>query len=290
VCLTEKFDRSFAALWTPPAWSGDGRSITVAAEDRGALALYRVSAMGAPAPAPLVAGERIVGGFSVSRDGRSLAFTASDPVSPPEVFLATADGGGERRLTRLNDDWRGQVRLSAPEHFEYERDGVAIDGWVMKPFGWTPGHKYPALLNIHGGPHTQYGFGFFDEFQVYAGAGYVVIYTNPRGSQGCGEAFARAVIADWGGVDYADVMAGLDAAIRRHPDIDQDRLGVLGGSYGGFLTSWIVGHTDRFKAACSERAVNDQWGMFGTSDIGHVFNQVELGALPWQNLEEYVKR
>src|SRR5262249_47373022 len=166
VCLTEKFDRSFAALWTPPAWSGDGRSITVAAEDRGALALYRVSAMGAPAPAPVVAAERFLRGFSVSRDGRWLAFTASAPVSPPEVFLATADGGGERRLTRLNDDWRGQVRLSAPEHFEYERDGVAIDGWVMKPFGWTPGHKYPALLNIHGGPHTQYGFGFFDEFQV----------------------------------------------------------------------------------------------------------------------------
>jgi dipeptidyl aminopeptidase/acylaminoacyl peptidase len=117
-----------------------------------------------------------------------------------------------------------------------------------------------------------------------------VIYTNPRGSQGYGEAFTRAVIRDWGGGDYADVMAGLDEALRRHDVIDSDRVGVMGGSYGGFLTSWIVGHTDRFKAACSERAVNDQWGMFGTSDIGHLFNVIELGVPPWEDAGVYLDR
>ena len=160
----------------------------------------------------------------------------------------------------------------------------------MKPSSPSSGAKRPGLLNIHGGPHAQYGHGFFDEFQVYAGAGYVVVYTNPRGSQGYGEAFTRAVVGDWGGGDYADVMAALDETLARHAFIDPLRLGVMGGSYGGFLTSWTIGHTDRFKAACSERAVNDQWGMFGTSDIGHIFNKVELGALPWEDLAPYVER
>jgi dipeptidyl aminopeptidase/acylaminoacyl peptidase len=162
---------------------------------------------------------------------------------------------------------------------------------VMRPPGFVAGRRYPALLNVHGGPHAQYGHGFFDEFQVYAGAGYVVIYANPRGSQGYGEAFAQAVVGDWGGGDYADVMAVLDEAIARCPLIDAERLGILGGSYGGFLTSWTVGHTTRFKAACSERAVNCQYTMFGTSDIGHSFNMVELGGtLPWEDMARYVER
>jgi dipeptidyl aminopeptidase/acylaminoacyl peptidase len=206
------------------------------------------------------------------------------------VFVARADGSGERQLTDLNAGWRAEVALSRPERFQVARAGFEVDGWVMKPVGLTPGDRRPALLNIHGGPHAQYGHGFFDEFQVYASAGYGVVFANPRGSQGYGEAFTRAVIGDWGGGDYADVMAALDEALARHDFIDRDRLGVMGGSYGGFLTSWTVGHTDRFKAACSERAVNDQLGMFGTSDIGHLFNKIELGVLPWEDLGPYVER
>jgi dipeptidyl aminopeptidase/acylaminoacyl peptidase len=159
----------------------------------------------------------------------------------------------------------------------------------MKPFGFEPGKRYPALLNVHGGPHTQYGQYFFDEFQVYAGAGYVVIYTNPRGSQGYGEEYTRAVIGDWGGVDFADVMAGVDEALRRYDFIDPERLGVMGGSYGGFLTSWTVGHTTRFKAACSERAVNNTYTLFGTSDIGHSFSEAQSGYLPWENMAWYIE-
>jgi dipeptidyl aminopeptidase/acylaminoacyl peptidase len=158
----------------------------------------------------------------------------------------------------------------------------------MKPFGARKGERYPTLLNIHGGPHTQYGYTFFDEFQVYAGAGYGVVFTNPRGSQGCGESFTRAVVRDWGGVDYADVMAGLDAALAACDWIDPQRLGVMGGSYGGYLTSWIVGHTDRFRAASSERALNDFRSMVGTSDIGHTFPEQQAGALPWDDPEWYV--
>jgi dipeptidyl aminopeptidase/acylaminoacyl peptidase len=220
-----------------------------------------------------------------------LAFAASAAATPAEVFVSGADGSGERQLTGLNRAWQEATALAAPERFQITRAGLEIDGWVMRPADFVPGRRYPALLSIHGGPHAQYGNGFFDEFQVYAGAGYAVIYANPRGSQGYGEAFAQAVVGDWGGGDYADVMAVLDEALRRSPFIDPDRLGVLGGSYGGFLTSWTVGHTDRFKAACSERAVNCQYTMFGTSDIGSTFNVVEMGgAMPWEDMTRYIER
>ena len=292
-CLTEGFDRSCAPLDLAPLWSPDGAWITFAAEDGGALACYRVRAGGTDVPAAverIIGGERVVTGLSASGDGTRLAFTATDPVSPPEVFAATADGSGERRLTDFNRQWKAGVALAQPERFRFERAGFVVDGWLMKPAGWTEGGRFPGLLNIHGGPHAQYSWAFFDEVQVQAGAGYGVIYLNPRGSQGYGEAFTRAVVGDWGGGDFADVMAGLDEALRRAPWIDPRRLGVLGGSYGGFLTSWTVGHTDRFRAACSERAVNYHPSMFGTSDIGHLFNEVEIGGLPWEKPEVYTER
>jgi len=289
-CLTSDFDRSCAPLGTAPVWSADGRWIVFASEDRGDLGICRVAAGASGGARRVVTGERVVTGMSSSADGGRLAFTATDPVTPAEVFVAAADGSDERRLTDLNRAWRDEVALARPERFTFERAGFSVDVWVMKPHGFRPDASWPALLNIHGGPHTQYGHGFFDEFQVYAAAGYTVIYANPRGSQGYGEAFTRAVVGDWGGGDYADVMAALDQALVRHPFIDPARLGVMGGSYGGFLTSWIVGHTGRFKAACSERAVNDHYGMFGNSDIGHLFNVVELGAAPWDNMAEYLAR
>jgi dipeptidyl aminopeptidase/acylaminoacyl peptidase len=210
---------------------------------------------------------------------------------PAEVFVCAWDGSGQRQLTDANRSWREEVALSSPEHFAFTRAGATLDGWVMRPAGMAPGHRAPVLLNIHGGPHGQYGVGFFDEFQVYAGAGYAVVFVNPRGSRGYGEEFAQAVVGDWGGGDAADVLAGLDEALRRFDFLDPGRLGVMGGSYGGFLTSWLVGHTDRFRAACSERAVNDQRTMFGTSDIGHLFNVAELGGVtPWEDLARYRER
>ena len=291
VCLTDGLDRSCGALHVRPAWSLDGRSIVVAAEDRGDVGLWRISTPAGEPAARIVAGERALNGFSASADGRVLAFAANSPVTPAEVFTCRADGADERRLTDLNRAWTDTVALSAPERYRFTRAGFELDVWVMRPAGFVAGRRYPTLLTIHGGPHAQYGHNFFDEFQVYAGAGYAVVYTNPRGSQGYGEAFAQAVIGDWGGGDYADVMAALDEALARHPFIDPERLGVLGGSYGGFLTSWTVGHTRRFKAACSERAVNCQYTMFGTSDIGASFNVAELGGpMPWEDMARYIER
>ncbi len=294
VCLTAELDRTCQPFFASvgPVWTRTG-FIHFAAEDQGDVSVYRVApgSGGTPAgPTPVVTGARQVTGLSVSTDGAWLAFTATDPVSPPEIHVCRADGTGERRLTDENAAWMAEVRLSAPERLRFTRAGFTVDGWVMKPSGFQAGRRYPTLLSIHGGPATQYGHTFFDEFQVYAGAGYAVVYVNPRGSQGYGEAFARAVIGDWGGGDFADVMAGLDAALARCDFIDPERLGVLGGSYGGYLTSWTVGHTDRFKAACSERALNAFGSMFGTSDIGHFFPEAYSGGrLPWDDPAWYAE-
>ncbi|HEX5531129.1 MAG TPA: S9 family peptidase [Methylomirabilota bacterium] len=289
-CRTEGLDRSCGPLGVRPVWSADGRALTIAAEDQGTLGLFRVGPGDGP-PRRLVSGERVVGSYSASRDGAVVAFTASEPAAPAELFVCGADGGGERRLTDLNRAFTREVALARPERFRFERAGFTVDAWIVKPHGFEPGRRYPLLLNVHGGPHAQYGYPFFDEFQVQAGAGYGVLYANPRGSQGYGEAFASAVVGDWGGGDAADVAAALDEALGRFDWIDPERLGLLGGSYGGFMTSWIVGHSKRFRAACSERAVNVQTSMFGTSDIGFVFNQVELGGvLPWEDPAKYLER
>jgi dipeptidyl aminopeptidase/acylaminoacyl peptidase len=289
-CLTADFDRSCSPLGVRPLWSPGGDAITFAAEDQGSLGIYRVHPDGGPVKR-IVSGERTVTGFSMSRDGTTMVFTASEPDSPADVFVCGADGGGERRLTDFNREWKREVALSRPERFRFERAGMTLDGWIMKPFGFEAGKRYPLLVNVHGGPHAQYGYPFLDEFQVQAGAGYAVLYTNPRGSQGYGEAFTRAVVGDWGGGDAADVQAGLDEALRRFDWIDPARLGLLGGSYGGFMTSWIVGHSTRFRAACSERAVNNHVTMFGSSDIGHLFNVGELGGvLPWEDMTKYLER
>jgi dipeptidyl aminopeptidase/acylaminoacyl peptidase len=164
----------------------------------------------------------------------------------------------------------------------------------VRPPGCDERRSYPVLLSIHGGPFTQYETGFFDEFQVYAGAGYAVVFSNPRGSTGSGEAWARAIRGPvnggpgWGSVDYEDCMAVVDAAIEKFDFIDPGRLGVMGGSYGGFMTSWIVGHTNRFKAAISERAVNQWVSMWGSSDFGWDFKGY-IGAFLFESFDAYVR-
>ena len=290
-CLSDGLDRSCRLLGNSgPLWSVDGNSLTVGVQTQGDVHVYRFDVQNRQAPEIALDGARQITALSAAGDGSRLAFAAMDPTNPAEVFTCRPDGSGERRLTNLNGGWKGEVALSPPQRIACERDGCPLDAWVVKPHGFEPGRRYPLLLNIHGGPHMMYGHDFFDEFQVYGGAGYAVLYANPRGSQGYGEAFTRAVIGDWGGVDHDDVTAALDAALQQCDFIDPQRLGVMGGSYGGYLTTWAVGHTQRFRAACSERAVNNVHTLFGTSDIGHSFAEAQSGWLPWDNLDWYLER
>ncbi len=203
---------------------------------------------------------------------------SSNPTRPAQLSVLDLNDGSERVLVDLNTSWVDEVARSSAEHFVVETaPGIEVDCWIMKPVPFEDGRSYPVLLNVHGGPFTQYGETFFDEFQVYTGAGYGVVFCNPRGSSGQSSAFGQAVVGQMGEPDYHDVMTAFEAALKRMPWADQSRLGVMGGSYGGFMTSWIIGHTKRFKAAISERAVNDWYSMQGASDIGGSFNETYLG-------------
>jgi dipeptidyl aminopeptidase/acylaminoacyl peptidase len=270
-----------------PAWD-DGR-IVFALEDRGRVHVYGVPADGSGAPERLVGGENVVTGFDVRGD--LLVRTATAARSMSELYA------GETQLTEVGKDFESGRELVAPERFTaHSTDGTEVDCWIMRPQGFREGERYPTLLSIHGGPFTQYGVGFFDEFQVWAGAGYAVVYANPRGSSGYSEAWGRAIRGPsngqgpgWGTVDYEDVMAAIDTALERYDFVDAERLGVLGGSYGGYMTTWIVGHTNRFKAACSERAVNNLVSAYGSSDLFWVFAG-HFGSFLYDDLGAWVER
>jgi dipeptidyl aminopeptidase/acylaminoacyl peptidase len=283
--LTAELDRNCGQLppLGHPAW--DGTSIVFPVEDGGNTLLYRVAAHGGAAER-IVDGELRVTGFHAA--GGSIAYTAATATSPAELF---ANG---RRLTEFGRAFAEGARLGEPERFTAtSADGSEVDAWILRPPDFDPERRYPTLLTIHGGPFTQYGTGFFDEVQVYARGGYVVLYANPRGSSGYSEEWGRAIRGPgeggpgWGTVDYEDLTAVVDDALERYPFCDPDRLGVIGGSYGGYMTSWIVGHTDRFRAAVSERAVNNLLSEFGSADFNW-FTKAYAGVFPNEDVEPYL--
>lgn len=290
--LSRSLDRNCApyGFYREPVWSGGDVHFTV--EDAGNVHLYCAAADGGGKPELVLGGDRTVTSFDI-RNG-VLAFTATDATTPSDLFVLV--DGEERRVTSIGARFPERHDVSTPERFTAtSADGTEVEAWLVRPAGFAPGGRYPLLLNIHGGPFTQYGNRFLDEFQVQAGAGYAVVYANPRGSSGYTEAWGRAIRgakaetaagSGWGSVDYEDVMAVVDEAVRRFDFVDPDRLGVLGGSYGGYLTSWIIGHTDRFRAACSERAVNDVLALEQGSDAGGIF-RTYVGVSHLDDPEEY---
>jgi dipeptidyl aminopeptidase/acylaminoacyl peptidase len=278
--LTESLDRNcgpYPAIRQETLWNGD--RIVFGVEDRGNVHLYHVEADGSGSPRLLVGGELGVAGYDAR--GETLVHVASTGTTMRELYA------GDRRLTHVGREFVGGCELVEPERFTaISADGSEVDAWLVRPVGFEPGTKVPVLLNIHGGPYSQFGTGFFDEFQVQAGAGYAVLYANPRGSSGSSEAWARAIMGPlggkgpgWGTVDYEDVMAVVDTALERFDFLDAERMGVLGGSYGGYMTSWIVSHTNRFNAACSERAVNNLLSAWGSSDLFWIFGR-HFGGSP----------
>jgi len=204
-----------------------------------------------------------------------------------DLYVSSLDGAGERQLTHVNEKLWRQFDLARVERVPYKSsDGWGIDGFLVKPLGWQPDKQYPMILTIHGGPAGQYGMEWFHEVQVYAAKGWAVFFCNPRGSTGYGEKFERGIVNNWGGMDYQDVMAGVDTVLKQNLWIDRDRLGLTGGSYGGFLTNWILGHTNRFKAAVTLRSVSDFISDEGTRDGGYGHEEDFKGIL-FDDFEQY---
>lgn len=246
------------------------------AEHRGAIQLLRVPYDGSE-PEVAVDGERQVIG-ATSTAGVT-AVTVADPTRPAE--LAVLDGAELRRLTSFHDAFGTGIEVRPMQELSATApDGHPVHGWLLRPAGQGP---HPVVLMIHGGPFFQYGWTLFDEAQVYAGAGYAVVMGNPRGSSGYGQAHARAVMGDVGAVSAADLLALLDTALAQEPALDRTRVGVMGGSHGGFMTTWLAAHHgDRFRAAISERALNAIDSFTGSSDIGWFFADDLYGADPDQ--------
>ncbi|MDI3316999.1 MAG: S9 family peptidase [Bacillota bacterium] len=312
-------DMRFAGEGFRPTWSADGRQVLLLASANGTTHLFRVDVAGALESGSGARVERLTTGDLVAFDGsfdpRSgrVALSVGTAENPNDIYVgdlrefrplaagpgaealerllaAPPEAGGGlplRRRTHTSSRLLQRRATVLPERFTFRSPGgPELDGWLIRPLGWREGERYPAVVEVHGGPQMMYTSEFFFEFQVLASAGFAVLYANPRGSQGYGEAFTADIRGHWGEHDYADVMALVDAALERYPWIDPERLGIAGGSYGGFMTSWVVGHTDRFRAAVSMRALNNMQSFFGTSDGGYHWDEV-FGGKPWEVPDRY---
>jgi dipeptidyl aminopeptidase/acylaminoacyl peptidase len=251
-------------------WLAPG-SIYFAAGVQGETHIYRADP-GAHTFSAVTSGPRGIHAFDVNDKTGKMVYLANDFQHLDDLYISNIDGSGERQLTHLNSDLWAQLELQPVERLPYKStDGWPVEGFFVKPLGWQAGKKYPMVLVIHGGPEGMFGVDWYHEFQVYAAKGWAVFFCNPRGSTGYGEKFERGEINNWGGMDYQDIMAGVDAALKQNPWVDPNDLGVTGGSYGGYMTNWIVSHTNRFKAAVTLRSLSNFISDDGTRDgaYGH---------------------
>ncbi len=270
---------------TRPHWSPNSRSIFFLSCSRGSSGLYRVLVRGGT-PVRVTPDRIHLRSPSLSRNAGVAVGVVSTATMLPEIFAYDIRTGKGRRLTFLNRDWAAGIDIQKPKHVRImSTENTIVDAWILKPPRFSPRKKYPAIVEVHGGPQAQYGYSFFHEMQLLAAQGYVVLYSNPRGSLGYGRAFAEAIKGDWGNRDFADVMAGTDY-LERLSYVDANRIGITGGSYGGFMTNWAVGHTRRYKAAVTQRSVVDLVPFFGSSDCGFIF-RLTFGGYPWENLDAY---
>jgi len=265
-------------------WWKDG-TIRMATSTGGSSGLWKVN----PATkqvTPILSGRRMVSNVEVDTAQTKMVYIVTDETHPWELYMSDINGGNETKLTGFNDALNNEVAWSASERFTYRSvDNLEIEAWLMKPYGYQEGKKYPVVLYIHGGPHSQYSETWFDEFQNLAATGMFVLFTNPRGSSGTNGDFTNASRGDWGGKDYIDLMKAVDIVAKR-ADVDSTRMGVTGGSYGGFMTAWVTTKTNRFKAAEADRMISDWTAWWGTTDVQGL-TQNEFFGNPWENQVMY---
>ncbi|MBN1147456.1 MAG: S9 family peptidase [Anaerolineales bacterium] len=293
--LTEKYDLHLDSKTIndmgdpelmPPTWSSDGKRLYFPVILHGDTLLKSISLDGEDLRTE--AGEQgVVGSFSFDQEQRLLCYFFGSLSDPAQVHVLDRASGESRQLTQLNRGLLDEIDLGEIESVWIKGpDGNDLQGWILKPPGFDPSKKYPSILEIHGGPLTQYGNFFMHEFYYLAAQGYVVHFCNPRGGRGYGEAHAGAIWGAWGVTDYTDLMSWTDY-VAGLPYIDAEDMGVTGGSYGGYMTVWIIGHTQRFKAAVTQRCVSNMLSMWGSSDFNWKFQQVLEAGAPFEDLQKF---
>jgi len=268
-----------------PVWSSDGSALFFQVGRHGRTSLHKIGVEG-EAIETVLAFDGVVSGFSIDAKTQKMAYIHGTMTDPCQVAFFTLGDKAPRTLTEINKDFFGQLDLGAFEEIWFKgADQNDLQGWIIKPPAFDPAKKYPSIMEIHGGPLAQYGFFFMHEFYYLAAQGYVVYFCNPRGGQGYGEEHAKAIYhGKWGTVDYEDLMVWADF-MERQPYIDPGKMGVTGGSYGGYMTVWIIGHTERFRAAVSQRCVSNLVSMWGSSDFNWSFQSIFDDKAPYENLE-----
>lgn len=266
-------------------WFGAG-SVLFQARVKGEAQIVRAN-LASRTLSNVTSGSRQVHEFDVNESAGELIYLADDFQHLDDLYIANLNGTGERQLTQLNSKLLARLDPQPVERLNYKsNDGWPIEGFFVKPLGWQAGKKYPLILVIHGGPRDMYGVGWNHEFQIYAAKGWAVFFCNPRGSIGYGEKFERGEINNWGVMDYEDIMAGVDTALKQYPWTDPKRLGVTGGSYGGYMTNWIVSHNNRFKAAVTLRSECNFISVEGTRWQPYGHEEYFKGVL-FDDLDQY---
>ena len=280
--ISGDFDRNINSL----EWAHDGSGVYVTVSYQGARNLHFISIDGDVRN--LTSGAHMLGLSSFSEDGRAVGTLSGPHVSADIVSFDLDNPTSFTQLTKVNDDVLAGVSLGEVEELWYESvDGFQIQGWIVKPPDFDPSQKYPLMLSIHGGPHGMYNVGFNFAWQEHAANGYVILYTNPRGSSGYGSAFGNSIKNAYPGKDYDDLMNGVDEVISRGY-VDDQNMFVYGCSGGGVLTSWVVGHTDRFAAASANCPVTNWLSFVGTTDGIGWYNNFE--NFPWDDPSEHLRR
>jgi dipeptidyl aminopeptidase/acylaminoacyl peptidase len=282
----------FSDVWSPGKlhprlrWTPDGERIRCVAACRGVVNVVEVDRTGHVRS--LTGGDQACGLLDVSLDGEMLAYAAADSIHPPNLYVKTNAREEERKGGSPNH-WLDALPLARPQHLAVtSADGTPIDAWLLTPAGETRPVPGPLVLYIHGGPHSIFGQVFFFDMQLLVANDYRVLFANPRATRGYGDAFATCNVGRWGEGDTPDQMAGLDAALATGW-VDPGRIGVMGLSYGGYMTNWLIGHTNRFRAAVSENSISNLASFYGTSDIGTYFTVEEIGAEPLRDPERYAR-
>lgn len=293
--LTEAFDLHVSSAvindmgspeMMPPIWSKDGKQLYFPVTLHGS-SLLKVIPVTAGEPQTLIGEGGTLGSFSFDRDQMRMAYFYGTMSDPGQVFVRHMADQQVCQITAINQSLLERIDLGKVDTVWIKGpDDNDLQGWIVKPPGFDPQKKYPSILEIHGGPRTQYGYFFMHEFYYLAAQGYVVHFSNPRGGRGYGEVHAKATFKHWGDPDYDDLMAWNDY-VAGQAYIDPERMGVTGGSYGGFMTVWIIGHTDRFKAAVPQRCVSNMISMWGSSDFNWAFQQELNDTPPFEDLQKY---